>query len=305
MTLNQLVYFQKTAQMENYRKAAEALYISQPSLSRSIAALEEEMGVLLFEKAGRGVHLTKAGKVFLEYADQILDTCHTAEKKMRELSQDGGHVAIGYVFPLAGEYIPGKVREFLDLDANKRVRMNFWQNHTPAIYEKVKEGELDVGFGGCVETTDMNFYPLLRQELIIITPENHPLSDQDMLPLTVLNDHPVIGYNQDCWMGIHTSQLYQKQDIHPTIIVECPDEYSILSLVRQGFGIALVPRTDLLQDESGFMIHSIPDKPFYHQVYMFWDRSRYHLPAVNRFIEFMKAQADPNQQDDGTALKDI
>ena len=60
MTLNQLYYFQTVARYENYRKAAEDLYISQPSLSRSIAALENELGVLLFEKNGRGVHLTKS-----------------------------------------------------------------------------------------------------------------------------------------------------------------------------------------------------------------------------------------------------
>ena len=64
MTLNQILYFQKVARLENYHQAAEELYISQPSLSRSMAALESELGVALFEKKGRGVTLTKAGKLF-------------------------------------------------------------------------------------------------------------------------------------------------------------------------------------------------------------------------------------------------
>ena len=59
MTLNQILYFQKVARLENYHQAAEELYISQPSLSRSMAALESELGVALFEKKGRGVTLTK------------------------------------------------------------------------------------------------------------------------------------------------------------------------------------------------------------------------------------------------------
>lgn len=305
MTLNQLLYFQKTAQLENYRKAADALYISQPSLSRAIASLEEEFGVLLFEKAGRGVQLTRPGKVLLEYATQILDTCQTAEKKMKELSEDGGHVAIGYVFPLAGSFVPEKVREFLDQQGNGRVRMNFWQNHTPAIYQKVKEGELDVGFGGCLEATDMAFYPLLKQELILITPADHPLNTRQAVPLEVLNDYPVIGYDRNSWMGIHTRQLYDSQSLHPEIIVECPDEYSIVSLVRQRFGIALVPRTDLLKEEAGFVIHPLEGTPYYHQVYMFWDKNRYHLPAVNRFIEFMKKVGDKEEDFAGIPLKDF
>ena len=86
MTLNQILYFQKIANLENYHQAAEELYISQPSLSRSMASLENELGVTLFEKEGRGVTLTKAGRMFLEYADRILTDCHIAVGKMGERS---------------------------------------------------------------------------------------------------------------------------------------------------------------------------------------------------------------------------
>lgn len=64
MTLNQILYFRKVARLENYHQAAEELYISQPSLSRSMAALESELGITLFEKKGRGVVLTNAGRRF-------------------------------------------------------------------------------------------------------------------------------------------------------------------------------------------------------------------------------------------------
>lgn len=113
MTLNQILYFQKVARLENYHQAAEELYISQPSLSRSMAVLESELGVALFEKKGRGVTLTKAGQLFLEHADRIAADCDVAVGKMQELSADGGKIDIGYIFPLAGHYIPHKVREFL------------------------------------------------------------------------------------------------------------------------------------------------------------------------------------------------
>lgn len=138
MTLNQILYFQKIANLENYHQAAEELYISQPSLSRSMASLENELGVTLFEKEGRGVTLTKAGKMFLEYADRILTDCHIAVGKMREISMNGGKIDIGYVFPLAGHYIPHRVKLFLEQPENQKVVFNFWQNHTPAIAKKVK-----------------------------------------------------------------------------------------------------------------------------------------------------------------------
>ena len=80
---------------------------------------------------------------------------------------DGGKIDIGYVFPLAGHYIPHRVKLFLEQPENQKVVFNFWQNHTPAIAKKVKTGELDVGFGGCLEKDDMEFFPVANQKLVI------------------------------------------------------------------------------------------------------------------------------------------
>lgn len=71
MTLNQIFYFIKAAELENFRTASLQLHISQPSLSRSMDMLEEELGVALFEKTGRGIRLTKAGKIFYDHAVKI------------------------------------------------------------------------------------------------------------------------------------------------------------------------------------------------------------------------------------------
>ena len=281
MTLNQILYFQKVARLENYHQAAEELYISQPSLSRSMAALENELGVTLFEKKGRGVELTKAGKLFLEHADRIVADCSVAVDKMQELSSDGGKIDIGYIFPLAGHYIPHKVRKFLDMEKNKNVVFNFWQNHTPAIEKKVRSGELDVGFGGFLQKDDMEFFPLINQELV---------------------NYPVIGYDRESWMGTYAKHLYKKYQVEPNTIVECPDEYSIVALVRENFGIALMPRTDILARAEGINIHKLENLQVYRQIFMFWMKDRYRLPAVERFIQYMKEQAEP-ENDTENALK--
>ena len=81
MTLNQLGYFYQAAVLQHFNQAAEKMNISEPSLSRSISALEDELGVTLFEKRGRNVILTKAGEIFLEHATQILDDVKRAENK--------------------------------------------------------------------------------------------------------------------------------------------------------------------------------------------------------------------------------
>lgn len=287
MTLNQLYYFQMIAKYENYRKAAEELYISQPSLSRSIASLENEFGVILFEKTGRGISLTKGGQLFLEYANRIIDECEIVKNKMKGLASDAGKIDIGYVFPLAGHYIPQKVRKFLSKEENKDVTFNFFQNNTSVIARKVKSGELDVGFGGYMERDDFAFFPILKNEIVLITPKGHELGKKQGVSIQEVNHYPVIGYERESWLGNYTKELYQRLSLHPNIVVECPDEHSIVALVSEDFGIALVPRIREV-DESRVNIHKLDDIDLVHQTFMFWMKDRYQLPAVKRFIEYMK-----------------
>lgn len=308
MTLNQILYFQKVARLENYHYAAEELYVSQPSLSRSMASLEKELGVALFEKKGRGVNLTKAGKLFLEYAEQILEDCKVATDKMREISEKGGRIDIGYVFPLAGHYIPHKVKQFLERKENQNVVFSFLQNHTTAIADRIKTGELDVGFGGCLDRDDMEFFPVVNQEMVIITPKEHPLAEAGRLPLSVLEQYPIIGYEKASWLGTHTRRFYHNSNLSPNIIMECPDEYSIVALVRENFGIAFIPRTDILDEAAGVNIHQLDGVELFHQIFMFWMKDRYRLPAVDRFITYMKEQAETKIDSENVLklyLKDI
>ena len=290
MTLNQIYYFQTVARYENYRKAAEELYISQPSLSRSIASLESELGVLLFEKNGRGVNLTKGGKLFLEYADRIIDECEIAKNKMKEMASDGGKIDIGYVFPLASHYIPHNVRDFLNKKENKNVTFNFFQNHTSAIAKKVRSGELDVGFGGYIDKEEFELFPVLSEEMVLITPKGHELESHKKVSIQELRNYPVIGYDRESWLGNYTKQLYRRLAFQPNIVVECPDEHSIVALVSEDFGVALVPAIEEI-NENRVNIHRFDDIELMHHTFMFWMRDRYQLPAVERFIEYMKQKA--------------
>ena len=292
MTLNQLRYFQAVARLQNFRAAAEQLYISQPSLSRSIDSLEEELGVVLFERAGRGIALTGSGRLFLEYTNRILDECDIAVYKMKEISTTGGRIDIGYVFPLANYYIPHKVRSFLDAPGNEHVTFGFTQNRTSSIIRDIKNGKLDVGFCAYSENEEeLEFTPILRQEMVIITSNEHPLADKGDLSIRELTNYPVIGYDRVSGLGGYTNRLYRSLGIKPDIICECSDENAIQALVREHFGIALVARVDVLNDEY-LRIHSVADADLVHYVNIVWLKNHYLMPATQRFINFMIAGSD-------------
>lgn len=291
MTLNQLYYFEAVAECENYHLAAEKLFISQPSLSRAMASLEEELGVQLFEKEGRGIVLTKAGHLFLEYVQKITTLCHIATEKMKELSVDGGRIDIAYVFPLANQYMPHKVRKFLERSENKNVTFSIFQGSTTQIMEKMRSGQVDVGFCGYEPNNDeMEYFPIANQKMIIIVPKEHPLAAYDAASVTELTRYPVIGYERKCWLGKFTADLYRRLGVEPNIVFECPDENSIQALVQENFGIAIIPRVDTL-DEERVKALEIEDTTLVNRIFMVWRKGHYMLPATIRFIEYMKENA--------------
>ena len=290
MTLNQLIYFQAVARRQHFRIAASELNISQPSLSRSIANLEEELGIILFERHGRTVSLTKYGRIFLEHTERILSEVTLAEKQMKRLSSSAGHVDIAYVFPLAERYIPHLVRRFLSSDKNKEITFSFHQKHTTELVEGLKSEQYDVILGSYVENEpDIQFVPILNQKMIIITPIGHPLSENKKPVLRDLEHYPIIGYDRHSGLGRFTNRTYEAYSIHPDIICESPDENAIASLVAEDFGIALVADADSLDHFRLERLH-LTDINLQHTVYMAYLKSHYQIPAVKNFISFVRKE---------------
>ena len=209
MNLNQLYYFQKVAQLQHYHQAATALNISQPSLSRSIANLEDELGIPLFKKNGRNIKLTKYGQIFLEHVNRILEEIKVAETKMKALSNaSGGHIDIGYVFPLAKSYIPHMVRNFLNTEQNKDVTFSLNQDITKKLISGLKSEKYDIIFGSYVpDEPEIEFIPIINQEMVIITPVGHPLKNKKPIILEDLLDYPVIGYDHTSGLGRFTNSI--------------------------------------------------------------------------------------------------
>lgn len=290
MTLNQLLYFQRVAKSQHFRQAAAKLNISQPSLSRSMASLEEELDIILFERTGRNVHLTKYGRIFLEHVDRILNEVNLATERMRQLSGNEGHVDIAYVFPLAGSYIPHMVRRFLQKEKNSNVTFSFHQSHTHEMLEGLKADRYDVIFGSYVENEpDIQFVPIINQKMVVITPPRHPLLEKADIRLNDLERYPVIGYDRTSGLGKFTNRLYQSHNLSPDIICESPDENAISALVAEDFGIALVADVELIR-ERDVCILRLSDADFTHTVYMAYKKDHYLISAVKNFIQFIRKE---------------
>ena len=291
MTLNQLQYFYHAATLEHFNQAAEKANISEPTLSRSISTLEDELGLILFEKKGRNVKLTKAGSVFLEHVTRILDEVNRTEQKMQQLATNGGRVDIAYVAPLARTFIPKTVHTFLHEEENRHVIFNFHQGHTQSNIDGLKRGIYDLIFGSKAENEpEIQFVPILKQEMVVILPSGHELATapDEKITSALFGLYPVLSYDQTSGLGKYTKNFFLSHGIHPEFICESPDENGIASLVAHGFGIALVADVDTIYRDDICIRPLVSNESFSHTVYMGYIRGKYQLPAVQRFIEFVK-----------------
>lgn len=139
MNLQQLYYFRKLAEVQHYTKAAKALYITQPSLSDSIASLEHELSVSLFQKKGRGVQLTKYGQEFYEYVNQALGILEHGIAIMKEKSDlVTGTIDVGCIPTLLGDFF--RMRWICTTKSIRRSALIFfmkspfrWQRESPPV----------------------------------------------------------------------------------------------------------------------------------------------------------------------------
>lgn len=289
MNLNTLYYFKVLAQLQHYSQAAELLYISQPSLSHAISALEKDLGVPLFQKKGRNVELTKYGKIFSSYITRGFDEIENGEKTIRKLSRnDSGMIDFAFLYILGANFVPRLLSNFLKLETSKNISFSLKQNNSRVIVENLKKGNYDLALCTFVPNEEeILFTPVLHQDLILITAPEHPLSVKEEVCIEELISYPIIGYNSKASETQNViSNLFSTSIIKPNIIYEVEEEMSIAGLVSINYGIAIVPDLEFF---TNFPIKRIPIKHdrAHREIYLAVRKNRISVPCIDTFYQFI------------------
>lgn len=289
MNLNQLHYFSKLAEVEHYTKASEELNISQPSLSHAIRELEKELGTKLFEKQGRGVTLTKYGRLFQEYADEALKILDTGVRKVRSLNgQTEGIVELAYIYTLGSEFVPRLVSDFIRAHEELKVQFRFTVGNTSEIIQGIKEGHFDIGFCSMTEREqEIQFTPVGTENLVVVVPKGHPLSNETAVDLEQAAAYPQIFYTPNSGLRPVVDRMFGQIKIHPQIAYEIEEDGSMAGLVAQNFGIAVMPEIPVL---SQLPVDILPIRNQHEKRYVYMARTseKYQPPIVQKFAEYVK-----------------
>lgn len=289
MNLNQLYYFQKLAQMQHFTKAAEALYISQPSLTYSIKSLEKELNTPLFEKKGRNVVLTKYGQTFYEYVNRSIGELETGTEIVKNYgSPTYGVVDLAFIYTMGHKFIPKLVSTFSKVEGNEHITFNLEQNTSREVVNLLKEGKCDIAISSFVsEEKSLRFTEIAQEELVLIVSKDHPLAKRKKIDLRETSDYPYITYGETSGLYSHMKKLFEESGFEPNVKCRIQEDHTIFGFVENGYGIAVVPKLSTIS--SFGIVPIIIEKPVIKRsVYLVTSKDRKLAPAPQKFLEYIQ-----------------
>lgn len=290
MTLLQLTYFCEVVKTMNFNETARYLNISQPTLSKSIATLEKELGVMLFERKGRHVELTHMGELYYQEVSIALDQIYNITEKVQELSaspQDCIHIA--HNPPFGQGAIPKMIGNFLRIDRNNNSTITMNSARSSKIEEGLISGKYDVAF--CTIDTnnpDLEYVPLMTQSLVVITSLDHPFAKAGLEEITIkeIKDEIFIDYIKEAGIAPLIERYKEDNHVRTKSFCTAQDERSIASLVMSGLGVAIVAQVPELKEFEVKQMKLV--RPECNRiVYMVYHRRHYKTPAMKRFIRYI------------------
>jgi DNA-binding transcriptional LysR family regulator len=239
--LNDLQAFRAVAELGNFRRAAEAVHISQPAFSRRIEKLEEALGVRLLDRTTRRVELTAVGRDFARKVQLLLDDLDSTLLGIRGVAASRmGEVTVACVPSTVYYHVSQVVQRFRG--AYPRIRVKVQDASANEVLAAVSRGEADFGlnFIGSQEP-DIHFQPLVEERFVAACRRDHPLARRRRVAWADLAAWDLISVSQSSGNRLLIDQALAGQDLQLTTVCEARHVTTLLGLVEAGLGVAAVP----------------------------------------------------------------
>ncbi|WP_010111235.1 cis,cis-muconate-binding transcription regulator CatM [Acinetobacter sp. P8-3-8] len=246
MELRHLRYFVTVVEEQSITKAAEKLCMAQPPLSRQIQKLEEELGILLFERGSRPARTTEAGQFFYQHAVQILTHTAQATSMAKRISSVNKIVRIGYVSSLLYALLPQII--YLFRQNNPEIEVELIECGTKNQIEALKQGKIDIGFGRLRISDPAIKRILLREEkLKLAVHKNHHLAEfmNQGIYLSQIINEPIFSYPASQKPNFSTliQSIFTELGLVPKDMIEVREIHMALGLTASGEGICIIPES--------------------------------------------------------------
>ncbi|MFE0171314.1 LysR family transcriptional regulator [Streptomyces sp. NPDC059002] len=290
MDLLQLRYFQAVARYEHISRAAQELRVAQPSLSRTIARLEADLGTPLFDREGRRIRLNQYGAIFLRHVDRALSELDDGRRALRDARDTGlGRVGIASETLLTISPLLGSFRA-----AYPRADVRLYQSDAEEMDRQLRAGEVDF----CVASqpltgANLESIELAREEVLLAVPFGHWLDGRESVTIPEIADEPFVSTRRGHWQRALLDKLFAAEGLTPVLSCEGNEPAASQNMISAGLGIGLIPA---MSRQAGTetpvpvaWVHV--DAPGCSRVLtLVWNRDAYLSEAALRLREFITSR---------------
>lgn len=291
MDLKQLEIFTKIVDLRSFSKAAEAVYLTQPTVSGHIQSLEEELGIKLLDRLGREVIPTKPGKVLYEYAKRMVALRDESRQALDQLmGRMKGEIVVGGS-TIPGEYLmPAIIGRFREKYPEVTVVLKI--GDTADVVNKVLDGECEVGIvGSRVDDSRLEYKEFVKDELILIASPKS-MAVQSDITAKKLSSMPFVMRERGSGSRMTIEKRLSEMGVEPAginVVAEMGSTEAVKQAVKAGLGISLVSSMAVAEDLRHKTLKTVPfkGKRFLRSFYIVSHRGRTISPIGSAFLEFL------------------
>jgi LysR family transcriptional activator of glutamate synthase operon len=289
MHLDELHWFVVLAETEHVTDAAAELHISQPTLSRALARLEDEVGTPLFDRVGRRLRLNACGQILLEHARRSLAEMRSATERIASLRDpDTGTVRLAFLHSQASWFVPDLLRRFRA--EAPRVQFGLIQGAAHEIVDALAGGRVDLAITS-PRPDGYRWRGLYLERLCLAVPRGHRFAGKTRIRLADAGTEPFVVLAPGFGLRQLTDELCAEAGIEPQVVFEAMEIPTMEGLVAAGFGVAVVPVPRPERAEPRAVYIPLSQTSARRQLGLAWSADRPLPPAAQRFAEFVIREA--------------
>lgn len=247
MLLVHIEGFLEVARLGSVSRAAEALYVTQPTLTARLHSLERDMGTELFVRTRHGMRLTDAGRAFLPYAERAVRALRDGRRAIDEVSQGlAGQLLIASAPAVSTYILPVVLERFVN--GHHRVEVVVRTGHSEEVQKMVLRDEVQLGLGRALRHPDIELTPFHEEELVLVVAPGHRFAVRPEVTMPEVAEQQLIMFDRASSYYEITQAAFLAAGVLPRSLMELDNIEAAKKMVELGLGVALLPRTAVARE---------------------------------------------------------
>ena len=293
MELAQLEAFLQVAHHRSFSRAAESLFLTQPSVTARIQSLEREIGERLFERTGRSVTLTDAGHAFIPHAQRALTAVQEGTDAIEAVRHgDVGSIRLGSSTSVATYVLPKTLKHFRE--QRPRVHIHLTTGNSEDLIERLIAGETHVVVSRLTQHPEVESLHLFNDDLALVVSPSHPFAKRGNVTIAEAGQEPFLFFERHSSYHTIVYNMFLRVGVVPESVMELDSMDATKHMVEAGLGIAILPVVSVEREVAAGVLKLVDiremDQPAQREIGVHVVRSRAIAPPLRDFLRLLTGE---------------